>query len=101
MLAEYSLTLVEFDGGLEIRVPGQDKGDAVRIIVSESHPGAAVAYLGDDQTDEDAFRALKGKGLAVLVRPQSRPTAAEVWLQPPQELIRFFEEWLRASRGEA
>lgn len=101
MLAEHSLTLLEFDGGLEIRVPGRDKGDAVRAILSECNRGAAVAYLGDDQTDEDAFRALKGKGLAVLVRPQSRPTAAEAWLQPPQELIRFFEEWLRASGGEA
>ena len=100
MLTEHSLTLIEFDGGLEIRVPGQNKGDAIRTIISESGRDAAVAYLGDDQTDEEAFRALKGKGLTVLVRPQSRPTAAEVWLQPPQELIRFFEEWLRAAGGE-
>jgi trehalose 6-phosphate phosphatase len=97
---EYGLTLLEFDGGLEIRVPGRDKGFAVRTILAESVPGAAVAYLGDDRTDEDAFQALNGRGLTVLVRPEYRPTAAEVWLQPPQELIRFLEEWLRASGGK-
>jgi trehalose-phosphatase len=100
LLAEFDLTLLEFDGGLEIRVPGRDKGFAVRTILAESVPDAAVAYLGDDRTDEDAFRALNGKGLTVLVRPEYRPTAAEVWLQPPQELIQFLEEWLCASGGK-
>ncbi len=100
LLTDYGLTLLEFDGGMEIRVPGRAKGDAVQTILAESKRDAAVAYLGDDQTDEDAFHALKGKGLTALVRPQSRPSAADVWLQPPQELLRFFEEWLRASGGE-
>jgi trehalose-6-phosphatase len=92
--------LLEFDGGLEIRVAGPGKGDAVRVILKEAGPGAAVAYLGDDQTDEDAFRALKGNGLTALVRPQSRPTGADVWLQPPHELLQFLQEWLRASGGQ-
>ena len=94
---EYSLSLLDFDGGLELRVPGKDKGDAVNTVLNEIHPDSAVAYLGDDQTDEDAFLALKGKGLTALVRSQSRPTAADVWLQPPQELIQFFQEWLDAQ----
>jgi trehalose 6-phosphate phosphatase len=100
LLSEYSLNLLEFDGGLEIRVPGMDKGDAVRTILGETSREAAVAYLGDDLTDEDAFRVLKGRGLTVLVRPQSRPTAADIWLQPSQELVCFLEEWIRASGGE-
>lgn len=99
LLDRAPLRLLEFDGGLEIRVAGPGKGDAVRAILKESQPGTAVAYLGDDQTDEDAFQALKGNGLTVLVRPQSRPTAADIWLQPPQELLQFFEEWIRASGG--
>ena len=97
LLADHSFNLIEFDGGLEIRVPGRNKGDVVEAILRESGQDAAVAYLGDDTTDEEAFRALRGKGLTVLAGPQSRPTAAEIWLQPPQEIIRFFEEWLRAS----
>jgi trehalose 6-phosphate phosphatase len=100
VLTEYPLSLLEFDGGLELRVPGCDKGDAIRTILKETSPNAAVAYLGDDQTDEDAFRALKGRGLTALVRPQSRSTAADIWLRPPQELIEFFDNWLQASGGE-
>ncbi|PYX25785.1 MAG: trehalose-phosphatase [Acidobacteria bacterium] len=100
LVTEYPLSLLEFDGGLEIRIPGRDKGDAIRAILTETKPDAAVAYLGDDQTDEDAFRALKGRGLTALVRPQSRPTAADIWLQPPQELIEFFDDWLHAVGGE-
>ncbi len=100
LLADYSFILIDFDGGLEIRVPGRNKGDAVETILRESGRDAAVAYLGDDTTDEEAFRALRGKGLTVLAGPQFRPTAAEIWLQPPQELIRFFEEWLQAAGRE-
>jgi trehalose-phosphatase len=100
LLERAPLRLLEFDGGLEIRVAGPGKGDAVRAILRESTPGAALAYLGDDQTDEEAFHALKGNGLTALVRPQSRPTAADIWLQPPHELLQFLEEWLRASGGQ-
>jgi trehalose-6-phosphatase len=56
-----------------------------------------IAYLGDDRTDEDAFHALRGRGLTVLVRDQPRPTLAEVQLRPPQELIQFFRDWLAAA----
>jgi trehalose 6-phosphate phosphatase len=101
LLAQYGLELHEFDGGLELRVPGHDKGQAVRTILAEAGPDAALAYLGDDRTDEDAFRALGHAGLTVLVRPEPRPTAAELWLQPPNELIHFLEEWLHACGGEA
>jgi trehalose 6-phosphate phosphatase len=101
LLADCGLTLLKFDGGVELRTPSKNKGDAVRTILSETGPNSAIAYLGDDQTDEDAFRALKGRGLAVLVRAESRLTAADVWLRPPDELLGFLKEWLRASGGEA
>jgi len=99
LLDRAPLRLLEFDGGLEIRVAGPGKGDAVRTILKEAGPGAAVAYLGDDQTDEDAFHALKGNGLTALVRAQSRPTAADIWLQTPHELLHFLREWLCAAGG--
>jgi trehalose 6-phosphate phosphatase len=101
LLADCGLTLLKFDGGLELRTPSKNKGDAVRTILSETGSSAAIAYLGDDQTDEDAFRALKGKGLSLLVRAESRLTAADVWLRPPEELLGFLKEWLRASGGGA
>lgn len=100
LLDRAPLRLLEFDGGLEIHVAGAGKGDAVRAILKESGPDSAIAYLGDDQTDEDAFQALKGIGLTVLVRPQSRPTAADIWLQPPHELLQLLQEWFRVSGGQ-
>ncbi|MHC4608476.1 MAG: trehalose-phosphatase, partial [Planctomycetota bacterium] len=63
-----ALEIGEFDGGIEIRVAGRDKGFAVKTLLSELGEGAVAAYLGDDQTDEDAFRAIRGSGLGVLVR---------------------------------
>lgn len=43
--------------------------------------GAPVAYLGNDESDEDGFRILQNRGLCVLVRQQWRETAANLWLR--------------------
>jgi trehalose-phosphatase len=95
-IAEQSgLDLLEFDGGLEIRASEADKGDAVRMLLSEIGPHAPAAYLGDDATDEPAFRAMQGRGLSVLVRPTWRQTAAQLWLKPPDELLDFLGQWLK------
>jgi trehalose 6-phosphate phosphatase len=96
-IAESSgLNLLQFDGGIEIRAREADKGEAVRAFLSEVHPDTPAAYLGDDATDESAFRAIQGRGLSVLVRPKWRPTAAQLWLKPPQELLDFLGLWLKA-----
>ena len=92
------MELLEFDGGIEMRMPGRDKGDAVRTILDEIGPGVPVAYLGDDLTDERAFLSLGALGLSVLVRPEWRETAAALWISPPEGLREFLTRWLRASR---
>ena len=46
-------------------------------------------YIGDDRTDEDAFRALEQRGIGVLVSEQSQPTAARYSLKDPAEVERF------------
>jgi trehalose-phosphatase len=91
---KFGLLLKEFDGGLELRVPGKNKGDAVHDILSEMPLETVSAYLGDDYTDEDAFKAIKNRGLAVLVRKDFRPTEADIWLHPPQELFYFLSKWI-------
>ena len=96
-IAEYSgMELLEFDGGIEIQTPEADKGDVVRMVLSEMEAGTPAAYLGDDATDERAFRAISGRGLSVLVRPRWRQTAAQLWLKPPGELLDFLTRWLEA-----
>jgi trehalose 6-phosphate phosphatase len=92
------LSLLEFEAGLELRV-GRDKGGAVEAILAETQASGPVAYLGDDLTDEAAFRAvntLAPRGLSVLVRRELRSTDASVWLRPPDEVRAFLERWARA-----
>jgi trehalose-phosphatase len=93
------LTLSEFDGGLELRVPGRNKGYAVQTILAEMGNGTMAAYLGDDITDEDAFKSIKGRGLGILVREEYRKTAADLWLRPPKELLEFLSRWHKTRRG--
>ena len=96
---EAHLSVHEFDGGIELRVSGFDKGNAVETILSEVNGNVAAAYLGDDLTDEDAFKAIQGSGLGILVREEFRPTAASIWLKPPGEMLQFLDEWDRACRA--
>lgn len=95
-----------FDGGIELRGVGCTKATAVRDILRDEPPGVPSAYLGDDQTDEDAFAALEdGRRsrpvLRVLVRPELRPSAADLWLVPPAELLAFLDRWLTAVSGDS
>ncbi len=97
----HGLELRPFDGGIELRAPGRDKGAAVRDVLSGAPPGTVAAYLGDDLTDEDAFRALPEGALGVLVREELRPTDAGAWLRPPEELLDFLDRWLAAEAEAA
>jgi trehalose-phosphatase len=95
------LVLAEFDEGLEIRLSSANKGDALRGFLAGLDPDVPVAYLGDDSTDEDAFRALNGRGLTILVGPKPRLTAAQTWLKPPAELLQFLMNWIHACRSSS
>jgi len=92
------MTIDHFDGGVEIRMSDRNKTDAVRAVLVEMEVDAPVAYLGDDECDEEVFRALLDRGLRVLVRPHWRETAADLWLRPPAQLLAFLNDWLEASR---
>ncbi len=95
------LTLLPFEGGLELRV-GRDKGGAVAALVAETDPDTPVCFVGDDLTDEDGFVAVNqanGPHLSVLMRPEPRETAADLWLRPPSELRGFLKRWYRAMEA--
>lgn len=91
-----SLKLLGFEGGLELRVAHPNKGDAVTTLLSDMDLTTPVVYLGDDLTDEDAFEALRPRGLGILVRPEFRETSAQLWLRPPDELLDFLQQWLNS-----
>jgi len=87
------LQLSSFDGGLELRSELATKANAVTRVLTEESPECRAAYLGDDLTDEDAFAAIAGWGLGILVRKELRETQASAWLIPPAELLAFLAEW--------
>lgn len=89
----YGLEIHSFNGGLELRCPGRNKGSAIESILSELHNDEPVAFLGDDLTDEDGFGAIKNRGLGVLVCCDERQTQADLKITPPVELINFLEKW--------
>lgn len=61
---------------LELRPRGADKGSGVRWLLERFPPPWVPLYLGDDLTDEDAFRSLTGRGATVAVGPPARVSAA-------------------------
>jgi trehalose 6-phosphate phosphatase len=95
------LSLLPFESGIELRV-GRDKGGAARAIVDQVGPAAPVAFLGDDLTDESAFRSInrvENPHLTVLVRRALRDTSAEIWLKPPDDLRWFLRQWRNGVNG--
>lgn len=95
------LRILHFDGGIEICAIAMNKGDVVRQVAASLGESCAMAYLGDDITDEDAFRALKGFGLSVLVRETYRNTSADVWIRPPGGVLSFLERWAKICENHA
>lgn len=88
-----------FDGGVELRVTGRDKGDAVRDLLARERPGTLAVYVGDDRTDEDAFAALPPDGIGVRVGPLGVSSAASVRFEDPEDVARFLARWLEVTEG--
>ncbi len=93
------LVMREFNGGLELKIQGRDKGFAVNTVIEESDGDVLAAYCGDDMTDEDAFEVLESRGLSVLVNTAFHDTAADIWIEPPDELLLFLRRWIKVCGG--
>lgn len=70
--AEHDLVIQQGEFVYELRLPGADKGDAVRAIMQRAaFAGSTPVYVGDDLTDIAAIaaaRSLGGRGIAVGAR---------------------------------
>jgi alpha,alpha-trehalase len=80
-----------------------DKGKAVLWLLSTlglDGQDVLPLYVGDDVTDEDAFRALAGRGLGVLVSEGRRISAARYALRDPDEVRRFLDVLAALAREE-
>ncbi|XP_050217301.1 probable trehalose-phosphate phosphatase C [Mercurialis annua] len=88
-----------------------DKGKALEFLLESlgyaNSNDVLPVYIGDDRTDEDAFKVLRdrGQGFGILVSKFPRETNASYSLQEPAEVkdfLRRLVEWKKNSlRGEA
>lgn len=69
-----------------------DKGDAVEWLLENLYArDARPVFLGDDTTDEDAFEALRERGVGIKVGEEGAETAARCRLADPSAVETFLE----------
>lgn len=90
---------------IEIRPPIEwDKGKAALWLLGREQFALGKnkvfpVCLGDDLTDEDAFMALKTKGLAVLVG-KPKPSYAQYYLNDSEDVLKFLGMVLQAKQRD-
>nr|VDC98547.1 unnamed protein product [Brassica oleracea] len=94
---------------LEIRpIIKWDKGKALEFLLESlgyaNCTDVFPIYIGDDRTDEDAFKILRDKrqGLGILVSKFPKETNASYSLQEPDEVMDFLQrlvEWEQLRSG--
>ncbi|CAI9116331.1 OLC1v1017446C1 [Oldenlandia corymbosa var. corymbosa] len=92
---------------LEIRpIIKWDKGNALEFLLESlgyaNSKDVMPVYIGDDRTDEDAFKVLRkrGQGFGILVSKVPKETNASYTLQEPSEVMCFLKrlvEWKKSS----
>lgn len=74
------------------------KGKAVRWILDKldmSFSDTLAFYLGDDITDEDAFKVLQRQGIAILVEEHDKQTFATYRLHDQQQVSQFIQQIMK------
>ncbi len=81
------LRITEGKKVFEIR-PGVrwNKGEIIKWILKRNKKCLPIC-IGDDITDEDAFRAIGKRGISILVSWRKRKSFARYWLKSPKEVI--------------
>ncbi|MFH1655712.1 MAG: trehalose-phosphatase [Candidatus Omnitrophota bacterium] len=77
-----------------------NKGMAIRWIMQAlkiSWEEASVVYIGDDTTDEFAFRVVRTRGTAILVSDEIQESTADFKLSSSDEVKRLFRDVVKFS----
>ena len=81
---------------LEVRPAANwDKGRYCLYLMNKlKYKGEKIipVYIGDDITDETAFKLLKKKGITIFVRGERKTSLAEYYLNSTNEVISFLKK---------
>jgi trehalose 6-phosphate phosphatase len=78
-----------------------DKGKAITWLIREMNLQKSKftpLYIGDDITDEDAYRELRNSGIGIQVGSHGKRTRALYYLQDVQEVGRFLDWLLKVQK---
>jgi trehalose-phosphatase len=79
-----------------------DKGRALWSLFERAglaRDEVTAVFIGDDLTDEDAFAALGGEGIGLVVTDEPRPTEADYRLPTPDDVRAFLAELATMLEG--
>lgn len=96
----YDLECRRFNGGVEIRCAGWNKGTALTELLNMQSEQIWAVYVGDDETDEDAFTVVRGRGIGIKVGDGSWPTAASGFLPDCTAVVHFLRSWVELTESE-
>ncbi|MBN2372810.1 trehalose-phosphatase [bacterium] len=97
-LQEDGMECRRFNGGIELRCKGINKGTGISNLLRDQSPDLFCVYIGDDDTDEDAFKVIEGRcGTGIKVGLPTSKTLASRCLQDVQEVSRFLIEWCNVT----
>jgi len=92
----HRLELRDFNGGVELRATGFNKGTALSELLMSEPDDTLPVYVGDDETDEDAFNAIRARGIGIKVGGGT-PTAATGRLPDCAAVVEFLRSWYDAT----
>src|SRR5262249_6174231 len=90
------ITLVYGHEVAEIRPTRVNKGRVASALLAAYGPGALAIYIGDDQTDEDAFELLPPDSITIRVAPPHTPTRPRYPSRPPRDVHRLLRAFVKA-----
>ena len=95
----YELEVSHFNGGIELRSTGWNKGD-ILLRIMKMHVSDLVVYIGDDTTDEDAFEVIEHSGIGIKVGDRSPDSKAKASINDVEGVKVFLQKCLAILSGK-
>jgi len=96
---QYDLDCRSFNGGVELRLKDIDKGTALHELLRDQPTDAFCVYIGDDDTDEDAFLEIRGRGIGIKVGGADVPTHATGRVSDCEAVREVLRYWVSIVEG--